>query len=313
MVAGSIEVAPARRPIAAVLDELEGDDEIKAEVALTEAVARADELGPLLPARFPGRLRVDRYQVSGRALRPGQYGGLLELVVRLGAPVGDLLLEKLSDTRRDVRYYATVCTAAIRPRSAVYALVERLFDSDYGVRGSAVEALWGYPLRDLDLAMIRCRHALHSDDLDRVAAASAAIAELADVAAISDLVDVVGRDARHGEHARRALMALTRIDHGTSERRWRKWWDDHRGRHRIEWLIEALGQKDGGLRAAAAEDLRRVTGESFGFEANQGRRERDDARARWEQWWNETGRRRFVRDDDERIRPTATLPVTRRD
>ena len=98
-------------------------------------MSRADEVVPLLPARFPGRLRVDRYQVSGRALRPGQYGGLLELLVRLGAPVGELLLEKMSDSRRDVRFYATVCAAAIRPRSAVYALVERLFDADYGPLG----------------------------------------------------------------------------------------------------------------------------------------------------------------------------------
>ncbi len=306
---GSITVAPSLRPIAVVLDEVEGDDDARAELALAEAVARADESGPLLPSRFPGRLRVDRYQVSGRALRPGQYGGLLELVVRLGAPVGDLLLEKLGDSRRDVRFYATVCTAAIRPRSAVYALVERLFDSDYGVRSSAVEALVGYPLRDLDLAMIRCRHALHSDDLERVAAGASAIAELADVAAISDLIDVIGRDGKRGEHARRALMSLTRADHGTSERRWRKWWEEHKARHRIEWLIEALGHKDATMRGAAADDLRRLTGEYFGFDANQGRRERDAARERWEQWWNETGRRRFVRDDDENKRPTAMLPA----
>ena len=181
------------------------------------------------------------------------------------------------------------------------------------MRGSAVEALTGYPLRDLDLAMIRCRHALHSEDLERVSASASAIAELSDVAAIGDLIDVVGRDARRGELARRALITLSRVDLGTSERKWRKWWDEHRTRHRIEWLIDALGQKDPALRAAATEDLRRVTGESFGFDANQGRRERDDAKARWEQWWNETGRRRFVRDDDERVRPTAVLPITKRD
>jgi hypothetical protein len=195
----------------------------------------------------------------------------------------------------------------------VYALVERLFDADYGVRGAAVEALTGYPLRDLDVAMVRCRHALHSDDLERVGAAAAAVAELADVAAIPDLIDVIGRDGKRGEHARRALVALTRTDLNTSERKWRKWWEEHKERHRIEWLIDALGQKDVALRGAAAEDLRRLTGEFFGFDPNQGRRERDDARGRWLQWWNETGRRRFVRDDDERVRPTAVLPVTKRD
>lgn len=310
--AGSIAVATTR-PIEAVLDDVEGDDDVKMESAIADAVSRAEEVVPRLLARFPGRLRVDRYQVSGRALRPVQYGGLLELVVRLGAPVSELLLEKMGDSRRDVRFYATVCTAAIRPRSAVYALVERLFDADYGVRSAAIEALSGYPLRDLDLAMVRCRHALHSDDLERLAAASQAIAELADVAAIPDLIDVVGRDSKRADFARRALVALTRCDFGTSERKWRKWWEEHKERHRIEWLIAALGHKDVALRGAAAEDLRRLTGEFFGFDPGHGRREREDAHRRWSQWWNETGRDRFARNDDERVRPTAVLPVTRRD
>ena len=109
MVTGSIEVPPSLRPIAAVLDEIEGDDEGRSELALAEAVGRSDEVVPLLQARFPGRLRVDRYQVSGRALRPGQYGGLLELVVRLGAPVSELLLE---------RWAMPAATSASTPRCA---------------------------------------------------------------------------------------------------------------------------------------------------------------------------------------------------
>ncbi|HVK72141.1 MAG TPA: hypothetical protein VM734_02425 [Kofleriaceae bacterium] len=310
-VAGTIEL-PAPTPIAALLDDVEGDDDARVEAALADAVRRAGEVVALLPARFPGRLRVDRYQVSGRALRPGQYGGLLELVVRLGSMTSDLLLEKMGDPRRDVRFYATVCATAIRPRSAVYALVERLFDADYGVRACAIEALSGYPLRDLDLGMIRARHALHSEDLERVGAAANAIAELADTHAIPDLIDIVGKEARRAQHARHALVALTRQDHGTSERKWRKWWDEHKFRHRIEWLIDALSHKDGALRGGAAEDLRRLTGENFGVSPEGGRRDRDAARERWVTWWNETGRRRFLRDDDEKLRATATLPVLQR-
>ena len=302
---------PPPRPIHEVLDAVEGDDEAAAAAALIEAVNRADEAMPLVAQRFPGRLRVDRYRVSGRALRPGQYGGLLELIVHLGVPAGELLLERLADPRRDLRFYAAVCLAHLRLRSAVYPLVERLFDGDYGVRACAIEALATYPARDLDLAMVRCRHALHSEDLERVEAAATAIAELGDRAAIPDLIDIVGRDARRGEHARRALVALTRVDHATSERRWRKWWDEHRERHRVEWLIDALGGKDASLRVAAFEDLRRITGESHGAADELARRDRSDTRDRWERWWNDAGRKRFVRDDDERQRPTATLPARR--
>jgi len=312
-----VSLAPAPEPVApptpirGVIDRIEADDEADAAAAMVEAITRADETLPEVARRFPGRLRVDRYRVSGRALPPGQYGGLLDLAVQLGVPAGELLVERLNDPSRDVRFYAAVCLAHLRLRSAVYPLVERLFDSDYGVRACALEALAAYPARDVDLAMVRARHALHSEVLERVEAAASAIAELGDRAAIPDLIDIVGRDARRAEHARRALVTLTRIDHGTSERKWRRWWDEHREQHRLEWLIDALGGKDATLRVAAFEDLRRLTGESLGAADDVGKRDRSETRERWARWWHDFGRRRFVRDDDERLRPTAMLPVRR--
>ena len=302
---------PPARPAAALLDLVEESAEGEADSLLVEAVDRAGELIPLIAARFPGKLHVDRYQVSGRPLRASQYGAVLELAVRIGSPVTEVLIEKMSDQHRDIRFYATVCTAELRPRSAVYALVERLFDADYGVRACAIEALVGYPLRDLDSALARARHALHSDDPERVLAAATAVAELGDVYALPDLLDTVGRDGRRAEHARRALSALTKQDFGTSERKWRKWWEEHKHRHRIEWLIEGLIHKDGAIRQSAADDLRKLTGEHFGYHHDLPRRDRDVAQQRWKQWWNEIGKRRFSRDEDERHRPTATLPTLR--
>ena len=301
------------RPAAELVEAVDGADERTAEAVMADAIERAGELIPLIAARFPGKLRVDRYQVSGRSLRAAQYGALLELVVRIGPPTTELLIEKMGDPHRDVRFYATVCTAELRPRSAVYALVERLFDLDYGVRAVALEALAGYPLRDLDAALARARHALHSEDADRVQAAAAAVAELADVTALPDLIDVVGRDSRRAEHARRALVALTKQDLGTSERKWRRWFEDHRKQHRIEWLIEGLVHKEVAIRQSAADDLRKLTGEHFGYHHDLPRRDREQSQQRWQQWWAETGRRRFTRDDDERQRPTAMLPTLKRD
>jgi HEAT repeat protein len=181
------------------------------------------------------------------------------------------------------------------------------------VRASAIEALTGYPLRELDSALARARHALHSEDADRVLAAANAVAELGDVQAIPDLVEAVSRGGKRADHARRALSLLTKQDHGTSERKWRKWWDEHRTQHRIEWLIDALMGKDDVLRQSAAEDLRRLTGESFGYLHDLPKREREAAQGRWKQWWNEVGRRRFARDDDETKRPTAMLPQIKRE
>jgi hypothetical protein len=299
------------RPIKDILDEIESAREGDMEDALAEAVERSAEILGELNRRFPGKLRVDRFAISGRPLRAAQYGGLLELVIRLGSVASDVLIEKMAAPQRDVRFYATVCTAELRPRNAVYALAERLFDQDFGVRACAIEALAGYPVHDLSTALVRARRAVHSSDPEVVGAASAAIVELGDTESVPDLIGVIERNDRAGDHARRALVSLTAQDFGTSEKKWRKWYDTARARHRIEWLIEGLAHKEDSIRENAINDLRRLTGEYFGYHHDLPRRERDAAAARWSSWWADAGRRRFVARDDERHRPTAVLPVRR--
>jgi HEAT repeat protein len=305
------------REIAEVLDHIEAAKETGAEDFIADAVERSSEALGELMKRFPGDLRVERFAVSGRALRAAQYGGLLELVVRLGAAASELLIEKMSAPERDIRFYATICAAELRPRNAVYALVERLFDQDYGVRASAIEALAGYPAQDLSHALARARRAVHSTDSEVVAAATTAIVDLGDVEAIGDLIGALERNDRGSDHVRKALVALTAQDFGGSERKWRKWWEGSRRKHRIEWLIDGLTHKDDAVRENAINQLRRLTGEYFGYHYDLPRREREQAAERWSAWWSETGLRRFVQrpndDDDnerqERHRPTAQVPL----
>ena len=299
------------RPIAEVLTEIELSREGGADDAISDAIERAPDVLPELVQKFPGKLRVDRFAVSGRPLRASQYGGLLELVVRLGSAASELLIDKMSSTDRDTRFYATICAGELRPRNAVYALVERLFDQDFGVRAAAIEALSGYPMQDLTHALARARRAVHSNDPETVAAATAAIVQLGDTEAVGDLIGVIERGDRGSEHVRKALIALTGQDFGASERKWRKWWEASRKRHRIEWLIDSLGHKDETIREAAIADLRRLTGEYFGYHHDLPKRERELAAHKWVEWWKETGQRRFVHKEDERNRPTAQLPVRR--
>src|SRR6185312_2320857 len=119
-------------------------------------------------------------------------------------------------------FYATVCAAELRPRNAVFGLVERLFDQDFGVRAMAIEALAGYPVEDLTPALAKARRGLHATD-----------------------------------PVRKALVLLTAQDFGTSERKWRKWYEGARKRHRIEWLIDGLGHKEDAVRESAINVLRR--------------------------------------------------------
>ncbi|MGE5185254.1 MAG: hypothetical protein ACM31C_24460 [Acidobacteriota bacterium] len=301
------------RPIEHVIDDLERVKEGDAEDAMTDAIERASESLAIVMKRFPGKLRVVRFAVAGRPLRAAQYGGLLELVVRLGSAASELLIEQMSSPDRDHRFYATICASELRPRNAVYALVERLFDQDYGVRATAIEALAGYPMHDLTHALSRARRAVQSNDPETVDAAATAIVRLGDVEAIGDLIGVIERGDRSADHVRKALVALTAQDFGASERKWRKWWDAARKRHRIEWLIEGLSHKDDAIRELAILDLRRLTGEYFGYHHDLPKKERELAAERWVAWWRDTGHRRFVQHDDERNRPTGILPAQRRD
>ncbi|NVB85168.1 MAG: hypothetical protein HOV81_42775 [Kofleriaceae bacterium] len=299
------------RPIVQVLDEIEQAAESQADDAINDAVERAPETLGELAKRFPGKLRIERFAVQGRSLRAAQYGGLLELVVRLGSVASELLIDRMSSPQRDDRFFATVCAAELRPRNAVFVLVERLFDMDYGVRDMAIEALAGYPMADLTQALARARRAVHSEDPETVAAATSAIVQLGDVEAVGDLIGAVERADRGGEHVRKALIALTVQDFGLSEKKWRKWYETSRKRHRVEWLIEGLGHKEDAIREQAINDLRRLTGEYFGYHHDLPRKEREMAAERWSAWWRETGMRRFVIREDERHRPTAVLPVRR--
>ena len=308
----SITAEPPR-PIDAVLDDIELAPEGRSEELLTEATDRAAETLNALMRRFPGQLRVDRFAVTGRSLRAPQYGGLLELVVRLGPVASDLLIEKMAAPQRDVRFYATVCTSELRPRNAIYALAERIFDQDFGVRATAIEALAGYPMAELGQALARARRAVHSSDAEVVGAAASAIVALGDVDAIPDLIRFVERSGKSGEHVRRALVALTAQDFGASTRKWTKWYEAAKPRHRIEWLIEGLAHKEDGLREIAINDLRRLTGEYFGYHHDLPKREREAATMRWQAWWREHGHRRFVLREDERLRPTAQLPARKPD
>jgi len=300
-------------PIDDLLKTIESSTEgsPEAERAMAEVVERALEAIDPISRRFPGKLRVDRFAVSGRALRPAQYGGLLELVIRLGGVAGDLIVHKLAEPQRDIRFYAAVCAIELRPRNAVLVLAERLFDQDYGVRACALEALAGYPPHELEHAYARARTGLVSSDPEVVGAAASAVVTLGDVGAIEELIGAINRGGRIGEHVRRALVALTAQDFGTSDRKWRKWWDGGRRRHRIEWLIEGLSHKEDAIREAAIHDLRRLTGEYFGYHHDLPRRDREAAADRWAEWWRETGRRRFTGQDSERHRITAKLPPIR--
>ena len=59
-----------------------------------------------------------------------------------------------------------------------------------------------------------------------------------------------------------------------------------------QWLFEGLAHKEPHIRAASEAELRALTGEYFGYHFDLPRREREQARVRWQSWWYESGRAR---------------------
>jgi hypothetical protein len=92
--------------------------------------------------------------------------------------------------------------------------------------------------------------------------------------------------------ARAALVEITRQDFGASRRRWRAWLADHGKEARTDWLFAALGHKVREIRFAASEELWQITGEYFGYHYDSPRREREQARDRWRDWWRQHGQDR---------------------
>ena len=89
-------------------------------------------------------------------------------------------------------------------------------------------------------------------------------------------------------------------------------WSHFRRKNRIEWLLDGLAARDPDIRRSSAEDLRKATGEYFGYHHDLPKREREVARQRWNEWWNQTGRLRFLPPEEhERNRLTAVLPPRR--
>ena len=124
----------------------------------------------------------------------------------------------------------------------------------------------------------------------QAAAAPAPSPPPVDKAQIVKLIAALG--GRDGEKAREQLVRITHQDFGTKTRRWEAWWEKHQDDDRAEWLFEGLAHKEPHIRAAAESALRKLTGEYVGYHFDLPRREREDARARWQAWWSQSGRAR---------------------
>jgi hypothetical protein len=61
-------------------------------------------------------------------------------------------------------------------------------------------------------------------------------------------------------------------------------------------LINGLSSKNRDIRYSSVQELSQITGEHFGYHYDSSKEEREQALQRWEQWWEDQGRRMHFDD-----------------
>jgi hypothetical protein len=182
---------------------------------------------------------------------------------------------------------AEALAAGQSPAEDVERLCRAAEDPDTEARLPALRVLRTQPAHPRVRALAEKLRAGLEGSTETAVQAAEALAELRDAQAPPRLIAMLRAPAPLAEAAQRALVEIARQDFGPSRRRWTAWWDAHGGEDRSDWLFNGLRHKAPEIRFAAAEELRVLTGEYFGYHFDLPKREREEARERWQAWWNE--------------------------
>jgi hypothetical protein len=263
-----------------------------------ELLRQGEKAMPVVMSRFPGPVTVDRSRIAtmARPPRASDCGPVLRLVARERKVALPFVLDRMGDEDPETRGWATHLVCELAYIEAVPYLLLRLRDADPSTRMSAALALaviGRISPREVRDAVLGLAHGV---DTRERAAAMLAIAELRQPALVPELVRALGDgDEVVVVAAHAALVQVTRQDFGTDARPWMKWWEQHSGKHRVEWLIDALTHEISEIRRNAGEELRSVTKEYFGYASDLPPRDRERAKQRYRDWWLTEGKARFAK------------------
>ena len=128
---------------------------------------------------------------------------------------------------------------------------------------------------------------------ERGVLAAAALGELRDAQAVPALIAALDAPPSVARTAARALVEIAQQDFGMHRKRWLAWWEQHKSTDRVAWLLEGLSHRSQEIRFSSSEELRGITGEYFGYHFDLPKREREEAKERWQAWWYQSGHARL--------------------
>jgi len=196
------------------------------------------------------------------------------------------------------RYWATFLLTELAYPEVVEPLVPRLFDPDPSVRKVACLAARALGEVAPEALMERLARYYRDPSLlhERRIEMIETLGELRERLAVPLLIEALNDELEEvAAAARRALMTVTRQDLGRDPKKWQAWWAQNGGRHRVEWLIDALMHEVPAIRRAAGDELKTLTKEYFGYYDDLPRKEREKAHQRYREWWTTEGRLRYQR------------------
>lgn len=271
------------------------------ESAIEALCALGDVAASVLVRELPGPVSSpSRWPRGDKNVKASNSGPVLRALVSMGALARPYVIARAADSDSNVRMWATRLLGELPGRQSAIAVSRRIVqDRDPEVRRAAFFA--GQMLaRDADAAPA-LRSALLATAGDRALivtqrlAAIDALCDLRDVEAIPDLVTLLA-DPNPGTAAAalQALAVLARQDFGFDAAAWIEWWKANSGRHRMEWVIDALDHESPTIRQAAAEELRSLSRIYVGDYDDDSASERQRVKRKYRDWWESTGRASLV-------------------
>jgi hypothetical protein len=271
------------------------------EMAILSALAVGEAVLPGLAREFPGGLWFDRNEPHARIPGGRDVSPIARAFVAFGQRSVPYLIPLLDHEDADIRYYATLLAAEFVHPDLVQPVGRRLFDSDPGVRSNAYRTLSVLYACEVEFTQLieRLRAMARDGRSPRLQiTAIDALGRLRDEDSFEFFISML--ESPEPEIARAAHASLVRLacqDFGNSKRKWASWFEKHRDRHRVEWLIEALMHSDERLRRRAGDELQHLTQEYFGYEAGAPKKERQVAQEKYRVWWQQVGFRMFVESE----------------
>ncbi|MBX3217122.1 MAG: HEAT repeat domain-containing protein, partial [Labilithrix sp.] len=289
----SVIVDVASEYVALVERVLAGPDE-EAETQLLRAGGYAM---PAIMAKFPGPIAIEPERLEAAVLpRVAECGPVIRLIASQRRTALPFVLSHVEGPDADARFWATYLLTELVYPDAIDAAIGRTFDEDPRVRRVARSAARALAEVHAQPVVERLGEIANTQAATRRVQAIEALGETREPSAVPVLLPLLEEDIDDVvAAARAALVAITQQDFGRDTDRWLGWWEENRGRHRLEWLIDSLMHEQRALRGSASEELRTITKEYFAYYDDLPKRERERAQSRYREWWENIGRVRFSR------------------